>query len=285
MRSTLKKIPLLRTTKRWLWSFFNGRRGASRLDVLEEFPLYVPDSAGTYEDLAPLTIQTIKRVFPILSEFSESVKGAKISVTKIEDFPESPEDREAAEALKSFFEKHGSDKSGRHRYHLLYGPVLKHRANVSAILEIGMGTNNTDVVSNMGTEGKPGASLRAFRDFCPGASVFGADIDVRILFEEERIKTFFVDQTDQGTFDELGGKVPAELDLFIDDGLHSPDANLTSLRFGLERIKVGGWAIVEDINHHATPVWEVVAALLPDRYEPHLIKDGEAVLFAVRRLK
>ena len=151
MKSTLKKIPLLRSTKRWVWSFFNGRRGASTIDVLNEFPLYIPDSAGTYEDLAPLTIQTIKRVFPLLSDLSESVNGGRIEAIDIADFPADGEERLAAEDLKVLLNRHGSDKSGRHNYHNLYGAVLKDRGRVTAVLEIGMGTNNTDVVSNMGS--------------------------------------------------------------------------------------------------------------------------------------
>ena len=75
--------------------------------------------------------------------------------------------------------------------------------NIRNIFEIGLGTNYKNIVSNMGINGKPGASLRAFRDYCPNASVFGADIDKRILFEEERIKTFYVDQTDPVTFDPI----------------------------------------------------------------------------------
>jgi hypothetical protein len=69
-------------------------------------------------------------------------------------------------------------------------PLLVH------LLEIGLGTNNTDVVSNMGSEGVPDASLRAFRDYLPNARIYGAGIDKRILFEESRIKTYFADQTD-----------------------------------------------------------------------------------------
>ena len=61
--------------------------------------------------------------------------------------------------------------------------------SVTNIFEIGLGSINTKIVSNMGKFGKPGASLRAFRDFCPNAIIYGADIDQSILFKEERIKT------------------------------------------------------------------------------------------------
>ena len=60
------------------------------------------------------------------------------------------------------------------------------RLNNLNIFEVGLGTNNVDVPSNMGKDGKPGASLRAWRDYFPNA-----DIDTRILFKEDKIQTFY----------------------------------------------------------------------------------------------
>ena len=148
-----------------------------------------------------------------------------------------------------------------------------------------MGTNNRHVVSHMGVDGKPGASLRAFRQHLPNAQIYGADIDKSILFQEDRIQTFFVDQTEPSSFLDLERRVPSDLDLIIDDGLHSPDANLESLRFGLQKIKIGGWFIVEDICPEAVPLWQVVSALLiSERLEAHLYRAQGGYVFAVKRL-
>ena len=108
--------------------------------------------------------------------------------------------------------------------------MLTPRKEISNILGIGLGTNNTNLVSTMGTEGKPGASLRAFRDFCMNAEVIGADVDESILFKEDRIKTFYVDQTSNNSLNNLKDKFTNKFDLIIDDGLHSPDANINTLR-------------------------------------------------------
>ena len=62
---------------------------------------------------------------------------------------------------------------------------MKSQKSVNKIFEIGLGTNNIDIVSTMGKKGHPGASLRAFRDFCPNAEIYGADFDSRILFQEK----------------------------------------------------------------------------------------------------
>ena len=48
-----------------------------------------------------------------------------------------------------------------------------------------------------GVDGKPLASLRAWRDYFKNAKIFGADVDKDCLFNEDRIKTFYVDQSDK----------------------------------------------------------------------------------------
>ena len=110
--------------------------------------------------------------------------------------------------LDSLCDRHGSDKGGvagwenpyRWRTHtytdvfsLLFEPA---REQFSLVFECGIGSNNLDVPSNMGSRGVPGASLRVWRDFFPNAQIVGADVDQRILFQEERILTYKVDQTD-----------------------------------------------------------------------------------------
>jgi hypothetical protein len=119
--------------------------------------------------------------------------------------------------LGAYFNKYGSNKASDHDYHRVYGPLMaSSRNNQVRLLEVGLGTNNTDVTSNMGTRGRPGASLRAFRDYFPNASIFGADIDRRVLFQDERIKTVFVDQTDPEQFVELK-RLGNDFDFIIDD--------------------------------------------------------------------
>src|SRR5713101_8031943 len=87
--------------------------------------------------------------------------------------------------------KYGSDKGRVHRYTAVYSVLFKERYNQALrVFELGMGSNNPDVQSNMGVFGAPGASLRGWRELFPHALVYGADIDRTILLEEDRIKTF-----------------------------------------------------------------------------------------------
>jgi len=254
-----------------------------RLNLYQPLALFVPNSAGDSNTLLNLTLQAVSQTFPLLNRLLETLGRAKLSPVPIEQIVTDADAQNAAEELKSLFTRFGSDKSTGRNYHLLYGEILKSKTKISHVLEIGLGTNNLDVASNMGAGGMPGASLRAFREYLPNATIFGADIDKRILFEEARIHTHFVDQTDMASLEALGKKLPDFIDLIVDDGLHSPNANLAVLAFALERLKNHGWLVIEDIPERAVPFWEVVAALLPDRFPCKLLRAEGALVFAVQR--
>ena len=145
---------------------------------------------------------------------------------------------------------HGSDKGiGWHTYTPFYQALfLDRREAVSAVFELGLGTNNEDTPSNMGQHGKPGASLRAWRDYFPNAEIYGADVDERVLFTEDRIQTFFVDQCDPDTFATLWLGLPdVKFDFFLDDGLHTFDAANVTFENSIDRVKSGGYYIIEDV--------------------------------------
>jgi hypothetical protein len=254
-----------------------------QVNLYQLLALFVPNSAGDSKALLRLTLQAVSQTFPLLSHLLGVVGRAKLSPVRIEQLFTDAQGKAAADVLKLLFNKFGSDKSTAHNYHHLYGEILKNRDDISYVLEIGLGTNNLDVVSNMGTQGKPGASLRAFREYLPNATIFGADIDKRILFQDDRIQTYFVDQTDLASLESLDKNIPYFMDLIIDDGLHSPNANLAVLSFGLKKLKNYGWLVIEDVPERAVPLWEVVAALLPDTFVSKLLRADGGLIFAVQK--
>ena len=189
--------------------------------------------------------------------------------------------------LRDLFNHYGSDKASAHDYFEIYESILGSMDAVSILLEIGLGSPNSDVLSNMGPLGRPGASLRAFRDYLPNALIIGADVDSTILFEEERIRTFEVDQADRGSLERLSERLPidAGIDIIIDDGLHVPHANIATLEFGLKLIRPAGWVVIEDIVYAARPVWNLVGEMLPKtKYRSYLIESRAALVFAVQRI-
>jgi len=186
--------------------------------------------------------------------------------------------------LAELLARYGSDKSTKHDYYLIYASTLKDKRSLPlSILEIGLGTNNTSIPSNMGAQGKPGASLRAFRDWGPHFTMYGADVDRNILFKEERISTFFVDQTDTESLAELASHFPPQsLDMVIDDGLHTPWANLNTLNFAMGLIKPGGYLIIEDILDKHLFAWKVALPLV--KGDCRLVRCKSATACVVQKL-
>jgi hypothetical protein len=286
LANRIAKIPLARTVKRSATRALQPlTRLLNRCDlrIIESFAPFCPGSAGSDRLRASLTILSAQQTFPFLLDFLRATGRGVPALIEAEDFEADQAASPAAAQLKLLFDRYGSDKATAHNYHLIYGRILPRPDEVEAMLEIGLGTNNVDVPSHMGRDGRPGASLRAFRDHLPRAQVFGADIDRRILFAEDRIKTFFVDQTQPATVAALAAQLPAELDLIIDDGLHAPNANIAVLTMALSKVKVGGWVVIEDIDRSALPIWQLVAATMPGTYKCTLINTARALVFTARR--
>jgi len=258
------------------------------VDPQVRFKAFRPYSYGSRRLLSRLTELSVNQTFPLLSTLSKNESPVSIHQYSLDEFCKTITGIGNGEyELKQNLDRYGSDKASLHHYHPIYSSLLKERSSIQAILEIGLGTNNTSIASNMGNDGKPGASLRAFRDFLPNAMIYGADFDKEILFEEDRIRTFFVDQTNPKTLETLSQNLPEFLDLIIDDGLHAPNANIATLIFALPKLKSdGGWFIVEDIQSAAIPIWEVVISILPsNRYTSYLIETKQGWMFACQKMQ
>lgn len=139
--------------------------------------------------------------------------------------------------------------TGWHNYTTVYQQLFEGVKNdIKHVFELGLGTNNTDVPSNMGVNGKPGASLRGWREFFPNAQISGADIDKRVLFTEDRISTYYCDQKDPAVIRGLWEHIPQQFEFMLDDGLHSFAANKCFFENSYHKLAVGGVYIVEDIQ-------------------------------------
>jgi hypothetical protein len=255
------------------------------IEIPEALSLFAAYAAGPADTIAQLTLHSARQTFPLLVRFLHQVTldGCRECVSA-DELCTDEESRGLAERLKRSFDTHGSDKATTHNYHFVYAHILSTHRRIATVLEIGIGTNNEGVPSNMGPNGIPGASLRAFRDVLPDAQVYGGDIDQRVLFQEERIRTFHVDQTDVESLDRLGQQIGRRLDLLVDDGLHCASANLNVLIFGVKTLEAGGWLVIEDIAPAALPLWQVVAALLPPAaYATQLVATRCGLVFLMQK--
>jgi hypothetical protein len=162
--------------------------------------------------------------------------------------------------LARLCDEHGSDKGTlrldghpypwpAHTKTDYYSYLFSHcRDAVQRVFECGLGTNNPNLPSSMGVSGRPGASLRVWRDYFPNAEVFGADIDADIQFTEDRIKTFFINQLDPKSIHAFWEEVDEnEFDFMLDDGLHTFEAGSTLFVHSISKMKNSGIYIIEDV--------------------------------------
>jgi hypothetical protein len=135
-----------------------------------------------------------------------------------------------------------------HSYADYYANLFRHcRKFIKNVFECGIGSNNSSLVSSMGAQGVPGASLRVWRDYFPNANIIGVDVDRDILFKEDRIETYYVDQTDPQSIADLWKNIHVEeFDLMIDDGLHTFEAGKILFENSIGKLSDHGIYIIED---------------------------------------
>lgn len=156
-------------------------------------------------------------------------------------------------------DKYGSDKGPRkgntthHTYTREYHQLFKDKIDAALnVFELGLGTNNTKVPYNMGVHGRPGASLRGWRDYFPQSVVYGADIDKGVLFQENRINTMYCDQTVPSVIRAMWEPLPM-MDIIIDDGMHQFEANVTFFENSIHKLAPNGIFVIEDICYGELP--------------------------------
>jgi len=250
--------------------------------LVKNFQLFVPSSAGNSKLLGLHTKICIIAIFPLLSQLI-NILNIKLKNQKAAIFCKEKKKVQESELLKKYFNKYGSDKSSVHNYHFIYSSLFKNKNKIKKVLEIGLGTDDENLISNMGRYGKPGASVRSFRDFFKNAKIYGADIDKKILFKEQRINTLYVDQTDQKSLENLFKKIGKQFDLIIDDGLHAPYTNLNVIISSLNYIKKNGWIVIEDIPLKAKPIWDVINLIISYRHHCKLILAKSSYVFLINK--
>jgi hypothetical protein len=180
--------------------------------------------------------------------------------------------------LCEIMSKNGSDKSEKpshgnlpgHNYTKFYYELFSEiKNNELKFFELGMGTNNPNLESNMSIDGLPGASLIGWSEFFKNSKIYGADIDTDILFNTDKIETFFCDQTNPQIIKQLWNQkqLDFEFDIIIEDGLHEFHANKTFLENSFHKLKEGGFFIIEDISIDEIYNWYEYFDLFNKKFE------------------
>lgn len=131
--------------------------------------------------------------------------------------------------------RHLSDKATHHNYGKTYDRLLApYQYKATAVLELGV---------------MHGCSLRAWREYFPGAKIYGIDNDTSRLAgitDLERITLAHGDTTNRDSFLCLCSHLP-EFDFICDDCSHVFSEQLFAIAALWPRLKKGGVYIVEDI--------------------------------------
>ena len=158
------------------------------------------------------------------------------------------------ESIKVLFEKHLSDKAING-----YSDVYDHffypwKDKYITLLEIGIGTLNP-THSNMlfweekYPEYRPGASLRAFKEYFPHGLIYGIDVNEDCMIsDEERIKTFLMDSTDKITSDDIFGSL-SKFNFIVDDGDHRYETQIKTFENFFGKLRSDGVYILEDLEN------------------------------------
>lgn len=175
---------------------------------------------------------------------------------------------------------HWRDAPGRsaHTYVDVYSSLfMGRRDEVRSLLEVGIFR---------------GASLRTWRDYFPNAEIYGADIDSALLFEEERITTTAMDQTDPVSIAHAIASLGiSSVDAIIDDGLHEFDANRVLFESTFELLSERGTYVIEDCTPDTLRRFRAyfddanIAALYYSGFRPdgHKLADNSLIVISARQ--
>jgi hypothetical protein len=158
--------------------------------------------------------------------------------------------------------KYGTDKIGKHNYLPVYHNLFKDRRDtVKKVLEIGAGE---------------GLGLRMFRDYFPNAMIYGGEIEDSRLFDDDRIMVIKCDQSKPLDLSVLLEVTGTDIDLFIDDGSHRPQDQLSTVLTVFPKLNTGSIYVIEDVAEKSIleslpREWNVDLVTCGKRYDDRLI--------------
>jgi len=145
--------------------------------------------------------------------------------------------------LSGLCQKYGTDKGAInaadhsndrvHNYADFYETVFGGmRRQVKSVLECGILRGN---------------SLRVWREYFPNALITGIDVDETLLFSDNRIETYQVDQTEPASIKRFLAQVKdRQFNVIIDDGLHTTEAAITFFDNVIGNLADDGVYVIED---------------------------------------
>ena len=90
----------------------------SKVNLLDTFPSFVPNSKGSYKSVEKIIIQNINNSISAINNLKSNVINYYL---KTSDFP----DTINAKNLKNLLDNSGSDKANHHDYHKVYNFIIE----------------------------------------------------------------------------------------------------------------------------------------------------------------
>jgi len=140
---------------------------------------------------------------------------------------------------------YGSDKWGQHWYAQHYERHFSFlRKKPIVLLEIGIGGYNNPRAG--------GASLRMWKNYFPKGRIHGVDIYDKSPLNDDRIRTFVGDQSDEKFLRHLISEIGTP-DIVIDDGSHINSHVIKSFEVLFPLLADGGIYVIEDLGSSYWP--------------------------------
>ena len=171
--------------------------------------------------------------------------------------------------LKDLCKVYGTDKGYPHNYADYYYQEFNQTKNqINLIFELGIGSNDLSIPHNIGKNGNSGASLHVWSKYFKNSTVYGGDIDKSTFINTNRIKSFYVDQNDQDSINNMWSHIKeTNFDIIIDDGHHALESAVKLFQNSFNKLKKNGLYIIEDV--HISYLSKLVETL--NKYDPKVI--------------
>lgn len=93
-----------------------------------------------------------------------------------------------------------------------------------------------------------GSSLKMWNEFFNNPNIIGLDISDKSMFDNENVKTYIVDQSNEESINNFKQNINIEFDIIIDDGSHHMRDQQLTLGILFPYLKSGGIYVLEDLH-------------------------------------
>lgn len=147
-----------------------------------------------------------------------------------------------------------SDKASSHAYHYVYAHIFGNRT-INSFLEVGLFLNDLQHTS-----------LTGWAEVFPSASLYGGDMKQEQLFDTDRIRMSYVDQSNGESLNQMLATFDTTFDVILDDASHMYGSTVCAFEHLFPALNEGGVYLIEDCqgDHPDNNGWQQTVSALSD---------------------